>query len=120
MSTSDEHDTSDEDTSSEETDAVSSSAQSEDEDEDDASQDSSTIDVTFEFFDPKETDFHGLKALLQNYLDGKEFPLSDFADLIIKQVASNIVKHASFVYRHALQDPKGRLNANSLVNIKDN
>jgi len=41
--------------------------------------------VDFEFQDPKEIDFHGLKALLGNYLDGAEFSSSALCDDIIKQ-----------------------------------
>ena len=55
--------------------------------EDDGEQDDSTVDVTFEFFDPKENDFHGLKALLQNYLDGQEFALSELVDMTIRQAS---------------------------------
>jgi protein BCP1 len=42
--------------------------------------------VDFEFFDPKEIDFHGLKALLGSYLDGDSFETSELADAIISQV----------------------------------
>ena len=57
--------------------------------EDDGEQYDSTVDVTFEFFDPKESDFHGLKALLQNYLDGQEFALSELVDMTIRQASPN-------------------------------
>jgi protein BCP1 len=44
------------------------------------------IDVNFEFFDPKESDFHGLKALLHSYLDGQQYDSSPLVDAIIQQV----------------------------------
>lgn len=44
------------------------------------------IDVNFEFFDPKESDFHGLKALLHTYLDGQQYDSSPLVDAIIQQV----------------------------------
>ncbi|KAL3161071.1 hypothetical protein ABBQ38_009454 [Trebouxia sp. C0009 RCD-2024] len=45
----------------------------------------SEVDVDFEFFDPQEVDFHGLKALLQTYLDGSTFNCSELVDTVIKQ-----------------------------------
>jgi protein BCP1 len=44
------------------------------------------IDVNFQFFDPKEADFHGLKALLHSYLDGQQYDSSPLVDAIIEQV----------------------------------
>jgi protein BCP1 len=44
------------------------------------------IDVNFEFYDPKESDFHGLKALLHSYLDGQQYDSSPLVDAIIEQV----------------------------------
>ena len=46
-----------------------------------------TVQVDFEFFDPQELDFHGLKALLQTYLDGEAFSCSELVDAIIQQVS---------------------------------
>jgi protein BCP1 len=45
-----------------------------------------TVNVDFEFYDPKEIDFLGLKALLQTYLDGETYACSELVDTIIKQV----------------------------------
>lgn len=45
----------------------------------------SPFQVDFEFQDPKESDFLGLKALLGNYLDGELFSSSELCDAIIKQ-----------------------------------
>lgn len=44
------------------------------------------ITVDFEFMGPKEKDFLGLRALLQTYLDGTPYNVSQLVDLIIKQV----------------------------------
>ena len=46
-----------------------------------------SVDVTLEFFDPKESDFQGLKALLQSFLDGAAFAVSELVDTIINQVS---------------------------------
>ncbi|VFQ72051.1 unnamed protein product [Cuscuta campestris] len=44
-----------------------------------------TVQADFEFFDPKPDDFHGVKLLLQTYLDDKQWDLSGFVDLILGQ-----------------------------------
>lgn len=44
------------------------------------------VNVNFQFFDPQEKDFHGLKALLHTYLDGQQYDSSGLVDTIIKQV----------------------------------
>ncbi|CAN8318440.1 unnamed protein product [Cochlearia groenlandica] len=49
------------------------------------------VQADFEFFDPKDTDFHGVKILLQNYLDDKEWDLSSFTDLILEQTTVGTV-----------------------------
>ncbi|PNH01342.1 Protein BCCIP [Tetrabaena socialis] len=43
------------------------------------------IDVDFEFFDPAERDFLGLKALLNTYLDGQQYDCSGLVNAIIQQ-----------------------------------
>lgn len=53
------------------------------------------IQAEFEFFDPKPDDFHGVKTLLQTYLDVKEWDLSGFSDLILGQpTVGTVVKIA--------------------------
>lgn len=49
------------------------------------------MQADFEFFDPKPTDFHGVKILLQNFLDDKEWDLSSFVDLILEQTTVGTV-----------------------------
>ncbi|CAH8383763.1 unnamed protein product [Eruca vesicaria subsp. sativa] len=53
------------------------------------------VQADFEFFDPKPTDFNGVKILLKNYLDDKEWDLSSFVDLILEQkIVGTVVKVA--------------------------
>lgn len=50
------------------------------------------IDVNFEFFDPSEDDFHGLKTLLIHYLDGEEYSCSELVEAIIANPAGSVIK----------------------------
>ncbi|PRQ41581.1 putative BCP1 family protein [Rosa chinensis] len=51
------------------------------------------VQVDFAFFDPKADDFHGVKTLLQTYLDDKEWDLSGFVGLILEQTTvGSVVK----------------------------
>ena len=43
------------------------------------------VQVDFEFHDPRESDFLGLKALLRSYLDGQDFSCSELVDAVIRQ-----------------------------------
>ena len=84
----------------EQTSETSSGSGSEGSELDDSSSDSGSdgkgeVDVDFEFFDPQEIDFHGLKALLQTYLDGSTYSCSELVDTVITQVYSS----ASCQYR---------------------
>ncbi|XP_076895530.1 protein BCCIP homolog [Bidens hawaiensis] len=49
------------------------------------------VQADFAFFDPKPDDFHGVKVLLQAYLDNKEWDLSSFVDLILQQTTVGTV-----------------------------
>ncbi len=49
-------------------------------------EDDDIVNIDFEFFDPTDIDFHGLKSLLRTYLDGEEFGCSELVETIIKQV----------------------------------
>jgi protein BCP1 len=51
-----------------------------------------SIDVDFLCADPEEDDFHGLKTLLTNYLDGKQFSSSELVDAIIANPAGSVIK----------------------------
>lgn len=50
-------------------------------------QDFDILNVDFEFFDPQELDFHGIKVLLQQLfdVDSTVFDLSAVTDLILSQ-----------------------------------
>ncbi|KAF9918933.1 Mss4p nuclear export [Linnemannia zychae] len=60
---------------------------SHEEDDDSGSDGEDIINVDFEFFDPKEIDFHAIKNLLNQYFasDAILFALSELADLIVAQ-----------------------------------
>ncbi|KAK7359489.1 hypothetical protein VNO77_01449 [Canavalia gladiata] len=49
------------------------------------------VQADFSFFDPKPDDFHGVKTLLQAYLDDQEWDLSSFVDLILGQTTVGTV-----------------------------
>lgn len=49
------------------------------------------VQADFAFFDPKPDDFHGVKTLLQSYLDNKQWDLSGFVDLILGQATVGTV-----------------------------
>ncbi|GMI71840.1 hypothetical protein like AT2G44510 [Hibiscus trionum] len=49
------------------------------------------VQADFAFFDPKPDDFHGVKTLLQSYLDDKQWDLSGFVDLILEQTTVGTV-----------------------------
>jgi len=59
-----------------------------DEDEDDEGEDTKQAEVVidFEFFQPKEIDYHGLKALLFTFLDGQQYDAAGLVNAILKQV----------------------------------
>lgn len=43
------------------------------------------VQADFVLFDPKPSDFHGLKILLQTYLENMHWDLSGFVELILEQ-----------------------------------
>lgn len=59
--------------------------ENDEEEEDDDDDDFDEVTVDFEFFDPKDIDFHGLRALLGSYLDDQPCELSDLVNTIISQ-----------------------------------
>ncbi|KAG2422485.1 hypothetical protein HYH02_015435 [Chlamydomonas schloesseri] len=72
--------------------ASSDEAESEDDEDGEAYKE---IDCAFEFFDPQDRDFHGLRALLGTYLDGAAFDLSGLCECVIAQSAvGTVVKSA--------------------------
>ncbi|XP_074372621.1 protein BCCIP homolog isoform X1 [Apium graveolens] len=50
-----------------------------------------SVQAEFAFFDPKPDDFHGVKVLLQNYLDDKQWDASGLTDLILAQTTVGTV-----------------------------
>lgn len=64
-------------------------------DGDDASQEMETVQADFAFFDPKPSDFHGVRLLLKTYLDSKPWDLTGFVDLVLEQTTvGTVVKMA--------------------------
>ncbi|KAJ8752201.1 hypothetical protein K2173_003809 [Erythroxylum novogranatense] len=49
------------------------------------------VQADFAFFDPKSEDFHGVRILLQTYLDNEKWDLSGFVDLILEQTTVGTV-----------------------------
>ena len=54
------------------------------------------VQVDFEFHDPRESDFLGLKALLHSYLDGQDFSCSELVDAVIRQARAPQCSAACF------------------------
>ncbi|XP_064952850.1 protein BCCIP homolog isoform X2 [Musa acuminata AAA Group] len=63
----------------------------ESEQEDDEEAELDMMQADFGFFDPKPGDFNGVKLLLRNYLDDKQWDLSGFVDLILEQTTVGTV-----------------------------
>jgi hypothetical protein len=82
------------------------------EEEEDEDPEDNTVNVTMAFRDPTEADFHGLKALLQTYLDGAPYSCSELVDTIIKQVSLRttgvLLSFIVTIYqaRHGMQHPQ--------------
>ncbi len=58
------------------------------------------INVDFEFFDPNEGDYHGIKTLLNALLDGEPFSTAPLADYILQQVVLYGLCLCVYVYMH--------------------
>ncbi|CAA0832954.1 Protein BCCIP homolog [Striga hermonthica] len=62
-------------------------------DSSDSEESEGVVQADFVFFDPKPSDFHGVKVLLQTYLDNKVWDISGFVDLILGQpTVGSVVK----------------------------
>ncbi|WVZ61338.1 hypothetical protein U9M48_011236 [Paspalum notatum var. saurae] len=56
-----------------------------------SSEELETVQADFAFFDPKPTDFHGVRLLLKTYLDSKPWDLTGFVDIILAQTTVGTV-----------------------------
>lgn len=65
---------------------------SEEKNDDEIEIEGNTIDVDFEFFDPAEGDFQGIKNLLVHFLDGRQFACSELVDDILTAPAATVIK----------------------------
>ncbi|KAL6909360.1 hypothetical protein ACP4OV_001641 [Aristida adscensionis] len=59
--------------------------------EEQSSEELETIQADFAFFDPKPSDFHGVRLLLKSYLESKPWDLAGFVDLILAQTTVGTV-----------------------------
>ncbi|KAF8708820.1 hypothetical protein HU200_030209 [Digitaria exilis] len=84
---------SDEERSSGESEEESFSASESDGDDEgeQSSEELETVQADFAFFDPKPSDFHGVRLLLKTYLDSKPWDLTGFVDLILEQTTVGTV-----------------------------
>ncbi|XP_006650919.1 protein BCCIP homolog [Oryza brachyantha] len=64
---------------------------SESDDGEGSSEELDTVQADFAFYDPKPSDFHGVKLLLNTYLDSKPWDLTGFVDLILEQTTVGTV-----------------------------
>ncbi|GAQ80747.1 hypothetical protein KFL_000610250 [Klebsormidium nitens] len=72
------------------------------------------INVDFEFFDPKPSDYHGVKALLKSYLDDETFDLPGLVDLVLAQTTvGSVIKTTED------EDPIGLLTVLAFERYKD-
>eukprot|EP00899_Mesostigma_viride_P007720 jgi/Mesvir1/1694/Mv21154-RA.1 len=72
------------------------SSDGEDDEGDEDVDEEELVNADFEFFDPKEVDYHGLKALMNQYLDGADFPaLPQLLDTVIAQTTVGTVVKSS-------------------------
>eukprot|EP00250_Pteridium_aquilinum_P019415 c24424_g1_i1 orf=509-1402(+) len=83
-------------------------------DSEDDSDSQDIVNVDFEFFDPKEEDFHGVKALLRSYLDDTAWDISGFVDIILGQSSVGTV-----IKTGEDESPIGVITALNLGRYKD-
>lgn len=82
--------------------------------DDDGSDAKDIVNVDFEFFDPKEEDFHGVKALLRSYLDDTAWDVSGFVNIILGQsTVGTVIKTGEE------ESPIGVITALNLGRYKD-
>ncbi|CAD6207722.1 unnamed protein product [Miscanthus lutarioriparius] len=68
-----------------------SGSDSDSDDGEESSEELETVQADFAFFDPKPSDFHGVRLLLKTYLDSKPWDLTGFVDLILAQTTVGTV-----------------------------
>ncbi|KAL6638653.1 hypothetical protein ACP70R_023764 [Stipagrostis hirtigluma subsp. patula] len=71
--------------------SFSNSDSDEESSEEQSSEELETVQADFAFFDPKPSDFHGVRLLLKTYLDSKPWDLTGFVDLILAQTTVGTV-----------------------------
>ncbi|KAI9726773.1 MAG: Mss4p nuclear export [Chrysothrix sp. TS-e1954] len=91
--------------------------------DDSSEDDTDMLDVEFEWFDPQEVDFHGIKQLLKQLfdVDHEAFDLSALADLIISQpLLGSTVKVSDDANEAKDNDPFAFLTVVNLHTHRDN
>ncbi len=68
------------------------------------------VNVDFEFFDPRVSDFHGVKTLLRTFLDDEVWDISGFVELVLAQTTVGSVIKAG-----EEEDPIGVISALNLA-----
>jgi hypothetical protein len=92
-------------------DSESGSEPSSDSDSDESSGPSEDmVNVDFEFFDPRVSDFHGVKTLLRTFLDDEVWDISGFVELVLAQTTVGSVIKAG-----EEEDPIGVISALNLA-----
>lgn len=72
------------------------------------------IEVDFDFFNPKEIDYHWIKTFLKNYLDKTSFDIEGLTDLIIAQGKSfgTVIKVINYDEQTESFDPEEMITTN--------
>jgi protein BCP1 len=78
------------------------------------------VQADFAFFDPKPSDFHGVRLLFKTYLDSKPWDLTGFVDLTLAQTTvGTVVKLADDDDEEGEGEGNGVEKANSSTNNDD-
>ncbi|KAH8970878.1 hypothetical protein BDL97_02G112000 [Sphagnum fallax] len=72
------------------------------------------VNVDFEFFDPRVSDFHGVKTLLRTFLDDEVWDISGFVELVLAQTTVGSVIKAG-----EEEDPIGVISALNLARYQE-
>lgn len=73
-------------------------------------------EIEFEFYDSNENQYHSIKNLINNLLDGNQYNSSELADIITKQVELGTMVGVSEENSHLLKD-KEILGFATILNI---
>lgn len=77
------------------------------------------INVDFQFCDPVEEDFHGLKVLLTNFLDGRQWACSELVDAVLNVPQGSTVIKCGDVQEDEEEEGQEKDKAGSSENDQD-